>query len=123
MPSLVRYDREKELLSVAVKGTLTLDYFEEAMKAITRSDQFPPDTRTIWDVREMDFSGIDRSFEERLINIRKKYPERGSARNAVIVADDYGVGMTRMYAGLADMPEQVRAFKNYNAGEDWLLQP
>ena len=119
----VRYDREKELLSVAVKSPLTLDFFEEAMKVITRSDQFPPDIRTIWDVRELDFSNIDRSFEERLVSIRKRYPERGSARNAVIVADDLGFGMARMYAALGSFSDNVRAFRSYKAGEDWLLQP
>ena len=119
----VKYDREKELLSVAVPSPLTLDYFEEAMKVITRSDQFPPDIRTIWDVRELDFSNIDRTFELRLISIRKKYPERGSARNAVIVTDNLGFGMTRMYAALGSFSENVRAFRSYKAGEDWLLQP
>ena len=108
---------------MAVPSPLTLDYFEEAMKVITRSDQFPPDIRTIWDVRELDFSNIDLSFEKLLISIRKKYPERGSARNAVIVTDNLGFGMTRMYAALGSFSENVRAFKSYKAGEDWLLQP
>ena len=119
----VKYDREKEILSVAVPSPLTLDYFEEAMKVITRSDQFPPDIRTIWDVRKLDFSSIDLRFVGRLISIRKKYPERGSSRNAVIVADDLGFGVARMYAALGFLSAHVRVFRSYKAGEDWLLQP
>jgi hypothetical protein len=124
MPIEFRYDREKEILLATVNTPLTLKDFEAAMKGITRSDQFPSDIRTLWDVRELDFSNIDRSFEERLIDIRKKFPERGSARNAVVVAHDLGFGMARMYEALADdLPLQFRVFRSFTEAEDWLLQP
>ncbi len=124
MPIEFRYDREKEVLLAAVKSPLTLEEFETAMKSITRSDQFPPDIRTLWDVRELDLRDIDTNFVKRLIDIRKKYPERGPARNAVIVADGHGFAMTRMYKALSDdLPQQIRPCKSYAEGEDWLLRP
>jgi hypothetical protein len=124
MPIEFRYDREKEILLAMVNTPLTLKDFEAAMKGITRSDQFPSDIRTLWDVRELDFSDIDRSFEERLIDIRKKFPARGSARNAVVVAHNHGFAMGRTYEALTDdLPLQFRVFKSFTEAEDWLIQP
>ncbi len=124
MPIEFRYDRKKEILCVAVKNPFTFEEFEEAVKDIINSDQFPPDIRALWDLRELDFNDIDRSFEERLINIQKKYPERGQARLALITPDGLGFGMTRMYEALSnDLPRRIRAFKTYTKAEDWLLQP
>ncbi len=124
MPVELRYDGEKEFLLVAVNGPLTLDEFEAALKDITRSDQFPPNTKAIWDMREMDLSDIDRSSEERMIDIRKKHPERSSARLAFVFADDHGFVMGRMYDALAfKLSTQRRIFNSYTEAEDWLLRP
>ncbi len=124
MPVELRYDRDKEVLLATVSTPLTLKDFEAAMKGITRSDQFPSDIRTLWDVRELDFSDIDRSFEKCLIDIRKKYAERGSARNAIVVADSHGFAMSRTYEALSyNLQLQLLVFMSYTEAEDWLLQP
>jgi len=124
MPVELRYDREKEVLCVAVKGPLTPEEFEGALKDIIRSDQFPPDIRSLWDMREADLKDIDRGIEERLINIRKEYPERGSARVAVVVVNDRDFGMSRMYQSLSeDLSRPMQVFRSYTEAEDWLLRP
>ncbi len=124
MPVRLRYDGEKEILCVAVKNPFTLEEFEAAVKDIVESDQFPPDIGALWDLRELDFNDIDRSFEEDLINIQMKFPERGQARLALITPEGLGFGMTRMYEALSDdLPQRIRAFKSYTEAEDWLLQP
>ncbi len=77
----------------------------------------------MWDMRELDFSGYDRSFEERLINIQKKYPQRGQARVAWIVGDDHAFAMGRMYEALSEqLTQNIRVFRSYTEAEDWLLQ-
>ena len=123
MPIEFRHDREKEFLLVVVTGHFTLEGFEAAMKDTTESDQFPPDIRPMWDMRELDFSGYDRSFEERLIHIQKKFPQRGRARVAWIVADDHAFGMGRMYEALSEkLTQNIKVFRSYAEAEDWLLQ-
>jgi len=57
-----------------------------------------------------------------LISLRRQHPERGAARMALIVSDDYGFGTARMYETLSsDLPQELRVFRDYKEGEDWLL--
>jgi hypothetical protein len=124
MPVEFRYDREKEVLFGTMTSPLMPEEIEAALKDITRSDQFPPDTNVLWDMRKVDFSALDRNFEESLINIQKKFPERGRARVAWIAAEDHAFAMGRMYEALAhDLPRQMRVFRSYTKAEDWLLRP
>ena len=127
MPIEFRYDREKEILHLVMESPLTLEEVRAAMKDVTSSDEFSPDVGTMWDLRALDFSHVDRAFEESVIEIRKRFPERGGARIALIVADELGFGMTRMYQILSELsgelPQETKVFRNYAAGEDWLLGP
>ncbi len=122
MPITIRYDREKKVLYGTMTGQVTEDEFQASLLEILQSDQFPPDTRTLWDLRELDFRTIDSLMEKRLINIRRRYPERGRARLAFIVAGDLAFGMGRMYEILSeDLPQEIRLFRKYSEGENWLL--
>jgi len=122
MPISFYYDREKEALYGTMTGQITEDEFQASLQEILQSDQFPPDTRTLWDLRELDFKTIDSLMEKRLINIRREYPERGRARLAFIVAGDLAFGMGRMYEILSeDLPQEIRIFRKYSEGENWLL--
>jgi len=122
MPISFHYDRGKKIIYGTMTGQITEDEFQASLQEILQSEHFPPETRTLWDLRELDFSTIDTLLEKRLINIRRKYPERGRARIAFIVASDLGFGMGRMYEILSeDLPQTIRTFRNYSEGEDWLL--
>ena len=106
-----RYDREKEVLFGMMTSPLTPEEVAATLKDITESDQFPPDIRTLWDLRELDLKDLDRSVANRLISVQKKYPQRGSARVAWIVANVHGFGMGRMYEALSgDLPHRMRVF-------------
>ncbi|MCF6187007.1 MAG: hypothetical protein L3J49_05955 [Desulfobulbaceae bacterium] len=101
---------------------MTEEEFQTSLQEILQSAQFPPDTRTLWDLRELDFSTIDSLMEKRFITIRREYPERGRARLAFIVAGDLAFGMGRMYEMLSeDLPQTIRTFRKYSEGENWLL--
>ena len=122
MPITLRYDRKKKVLYGTMTGQVTEEEFQATLQEILQSDQFPPDTGTLWDLRELDFRTIDTPLEKRFINIRRKYPQRGRARLAFIVAGDLGFGMARMYEILSeDLPQEIKIFKNYSEGESWLL--
>jgi hypothetical protein len=122
MPVEIRYDNEKGLLYGSLCSPLTYDEFQSAIETITQSPEYPPDVRTLWDLRQLDFKQTDRKFGETLIAIKQRFPERGTARLAFVVKDDLGFGMSRMYEALADrLPQQTKVFKSYSEGENWLL--
>ena len=127
MPIEFRYDREKEILRLVIESPLILEEVRTAMKEVTGSHDFSPDVGTVWDLRALDFRHVDRAFEQSIIEIRKRFPERGVARIAIVVADELGFGMSRMYQGLADLsgglPQRTRVFMSYAEGEEWLLRP
>ncbi|MBU1699191.1 MAG: hypothetical protein KJ970_15185 [Candidatus Eisenbacteria bacterium] len=122
----LRFDPEKKILYLTVKGRFTLEEFQAAMEKIARSDQYPPDTNALWDLRELDFETIDAGYWRRILEIRKKFPERHTARLAHIVKGDFAFGMLRMYEILSSLDkggleQQVRLFKSFSEGEQWLL--
>ena len=120
MPIEYHYDRGKQLLRATMKGAPSLAGFEEAIQAIANADEFPPDVRTLWDLRDLEFASVDRALEEGLIAIRKRYPERRKARLAFIVADQLGFGMARMYEILSN-EDTTRVFTDHAEAERWLL--
>lgn len=123
MPIDLRYDPAKDVLYATMSGEPSLEAFAEAIETITHSDEYPPDVRTLWDMRELDFSKVDRSLEEQLILIRRRFPERANAKLAFVVANKLGLGMTRMYEILSDDPPQTSSvFNDFEKARQWLLE-
>jgi hypothetical protein len=117
------YDRKKKALFGTLKSPLTVEEYRSSIEAIVRSKDYPPNIRTLWDLRELEFTEIDRRFEESLINISKQFPERRSAKIAFIVKTELGFGMIRMFETLADkLGYETMVFRSYSEGENWLLQ-
>ena len=122
MPIEYRFNREKGILYGSMSGELVVEAFADAIAEIVASPEFHPDVSTLWDLRDVDFTTIDRSFEEQLVAIRRRHPERGEARLAFVVDSQLGVGMTRMYEILSDdFPQVSRVFTSYAEAERWLL--
>jgi hypothetical protein len=123
MPIEFHFDVEKKAIFGTMSSPLTLDEYRSSIDAIVHSTEHPPNIRTLWDLRELDFSEIDRSFEERLISISEEFPERRSVKIAFIVKGDLGFGMLRMFETLADrLRYETKVFRNFSEGENWLLQ-
>ena len=66
------------------------------------------------------------SFLQGIIEIRKKYPERNTARLAHVVKGDFAFGMMRMYQIYSDLDQyhlnqKVGIFKSIPEAEEWLL--
>ena len=123
MPIDLHYDREKNILYVTIGEQITQEEFSKAIEKITHSDEFPPDVPTLWDLRTGDFTTADSSLTTLFIEIRKKHPERGKAKIALIVSDDLAFGMSRMYELKAfDLPQEMRVFRDYAEGEQWIIQ-
>ena len=123
MPVEFRFDSRKGALFGTMKSPLTLEEYRSSIEAIVRSREHPPDIRTLWDLRELDFNEINSNFEESLIKISEEFPERGSAKIAFVVGGDLGFGIVRMFETLADeLGYETMVFKSFSEGENWLLQ-
>jgi len=117
------YDKEKNVLIGIVEGKISFEAFNDIMRKIVTSTEFPPDCNTIWDLRKADLSSIDSKFIEILISIRKKYPERGKAKIAFIVDSDLSFGLTRMYEMISNqLPQVINVFRDYKEAEEWLIK-
>lgn len=123
MPIELRYYPEDEYLVATLKSPVTTAEFRESMETILNSEQYPPDVRTIWNGQKLDFHQITRGFQERIVEIRCEYPERGKAQLAFVVADDLGFGMARMYEILSEgLPQESRVFRSLEEGQKWLVR-
>jgi hypothetical protein len=121
------YDRTKQILYCTVRGAYTMETFYATVPSIAQSTEFPPDSDTLWDLRQLIFDGLNADFMKQLVAARKAFPERRGARLALIVEGDLAFGLTRMYemisdAEAAELQQQMRAFRSLAAGEQWLLE-
>ena len=122
MPVNFQYDKEKNILYCYCKGPATVEEFKSVMTTIISSTEYPPDLNTLWDVKGVDFSTVDKKFEEQLIFAREHFPERGASKIAIIAPDDLRYGMLRMYQALSGgLPQEVQVFRDNADGEKWLL--
>jgi len=120
MPIEIRYDPPRRILLGTIEGRLDIDEFRTVLEAIERSKEYPPDVATLWDLRGLDFTSIDREFEEHLIAIRKDFPGRARAKLAAVVATDLAFGMSRMFQILSDDEDRMKVFRDYDAAVSWL---
>ncbi len=117
----VEFYYENGIVYGAFKSPLSIDEIKKSMTLLTKSARFPPDADALWDLRELDFATVGRDMEMQLVEIRKQYPERGQARIAFVVGNDFAFGMTRRYEMLsANLPQQIRVFRDYAKAEVWL---
>jgi len=117
----VEFDYENGIVYGAFKSPLNLDEIKQAIALLTQSAQFSADADTLWDLRALDFTQINNDMERQLVAIRTQYPERGQARIAFVVDTDLGFGMMRRYEMLsADLPQQIRVFRDYAKADAWL---
>lgn len=118
-------DDDRSLIRTRVIGAINLKELEDYFRAITHSDQFPPDLPALVDFCEADFSVGSRQLAEQLVRLRKRFPERESARVAFLVSDELGFGLTRMYQILNDdsgagTGGRSRVFRSVDDALAWL---
>jgi len=119
----INYDETKKILIGVINGKVSVKQFQGAIKEILTSSSFAPDTNTLWDLNDLDFSSMDSDMQREFIRIRKNLPERGNAKLAFVAGCDLSYGMMRMYETLSSELEQViMVFRDYDAAEQWLLK-
>ncbi|MFW2372206.1 MAG: hypothetical protein ACN4GM_03730 [Gammaproteobacteria bacterium] len=122
MPIQFKYNQKKDVLYGSIEGRLTFDEFKLMLEQVVESREFRPDVRTLWDLRNLDFTKVDENFERKVTLIRRSFPERSNAKIALVSETEIGFMMSRIYRIFSEnLPQNVKVFKNYIAGEDWLL--
>lgn len=117
------YDPEKQIVYGVMVDTFTWDEYEAVVGEIAKSDNFRPDVGSLWDMRRFDFNSLDREMEEHAVGIRERFPARGRARLALLVDDEYGFAMLRMYEMLSErLPQVMKIFTSFDEAEVWLLE-
>lgn len=118
------YVSSLNILIGTMEGKLTLEMYKQTMDEIISSDQYPSDVYTLWDLRKLDFSSIDRNFVEQVTLIRKDINRvRKNAKLGMVVDSDLAFGMTRMYQILSemeDLTQEVQIFKSIEEAKEWL---
>jgi hypothetical protein len=121
MPIDLKYDQNKKILYATIQERINSQEFTLATKAIVSSNEYPPDVRILWDARTVKLPVFDKGLLLEFIEIRKKYPERGNARLAILISDNFAFGISRMYEMLSShLPQNIMVFKDFSTGEEWL---
>ena len=125
MPISYNYNKPKDILIVSVDSEVSLKDVDQFMLEILGSTDFPPETRTIWDLRRADLSSLDADFARQLIDVRKKYPERFKAKVAFVADSDLSFGLLRLYESLSSiaLPQNTIVFRTLSKAEEWILSP
>ena len=116
------YDPAKDAIYASIEGLITFEEFQLTLAKITELEDFPPNTRTLWDLRKMDFSNIDWNFSKELVKIREMNHKRAHSRVALIAEDDFDYGVTEMHVFQSSkLDQEMMVFKDFQKGEKWLL--
>ena len=120
----INYDQSVPILRIITSGQLDYDEFSFFMETIVNSKDYPANINTIWDLRKGEFSSVDNNFWENLINQRMRFPQRDNSRSALIVESSFQYGMSRMFQNQVGerIPQKFMVFRDYDAGEKWLLE-
>lgn len=118
-----RYSPEKDAIYATIEGKITFEEFQLTLAKITETENFPSNTRILWDLRKMDFSNVDWDFSKELVTIRELNPKRAYSRVALIAEKDVDYGITEMHVFQSTkLPQEMMVFRDYEEGEKWLLE-
>ena len=116
------YDSSKDAIFASIEGEISFEEFQLTLAKITEIEPFPPNTRILWDLRNMDFSIIDWEFSKQLVDIRRLNPKRAYSKVALVADTDVDFGITEMHVFQSmKLPQEMMVFKDYEDGERWLL--
>ena len=118
-----RYDSDNKAIYATIEGKITFEEFQLTLAKITEVENFPPNSRILWDLRKMDFSIIDWDFSKELVNIREMNPKRANTRIAFVVDNDFGYGITEIhiFQSANKLSQEMQLFRDFDEGEEWLL--
>ena len=116
------FNQRQGVLSVTVRGYLTIEDIELNMLKLFSSDEYPRDVNTLWDIRDMSFDNIDIAFIKRMVSLRKKYNRvRGNARIAILSNYALAAPIVKLYVILSKgLSQQTMVFVSAEEAKLWL---
>ena len=58
-----------------------------------------------------------------MVEVRRKYPERGIGKGAALVGNLASFGLSRMHQTLSeDLPQDIRVFDDFDEAVTWLAE-
>lgn len=121
MAIALQYNPEKNILYATIIDELSPSEFADTFKAISDSGDYPPDIGILWDTTSINTPLGNRQCTLDLNELRKRFPEEGKAKIAIVTSSDYTFGMSRMSEMLSDKwPRNIKVFSNFVEGEEWL---
>jgi hypothetical protein len=122
MPIAYHYDARTTILHLTVEGVVTLEEVRATLLHIAGTPEYGPNLRILSDLRRRDFTNVNSDWFRSVIYMEERTPLPGEPAIAVVVADDFGYGMVRMYQALArSLPQTTMAFHSIEDAEQWLL--
>lgn len=123
MPVSYTYDACVDIIRGSMVGVVQLDEIREAFSDIVSSTCFAPDTDTIWDLRNLDFSRVDLAAQRELYEVRKTFDaERGQCMVALVVPDKVEMMIARLFAEVGhDLSHNLEIFLDEGSAEHWIV--
>ena len=120
----INYDPNRNMLNIAISGTSDFEEYTSALETITNSCDYPPNVRTLWDLRKADLSFANFTSIKKVVGIRTRYKQRDNCRVALVASSNLQYGLCRMFQMLLEdkLPHELAVFRNFNEGEQWLLE-
>ena len=116
-------NKEKNMRCHIVRGVVDISELTNCLKEIYNSSDLDPDMNVFWDLQKADFSCISsenvRSFMEYVV---KQWGTGGKSKAALVVSDNFGYGMSRMYQMMMEgaTSSEVAVFKDINKAKEWI---
>jgi len=115
------FNKQHNYLSVKYDKLPAVEELDSSIKAFLQSGRYQADVNILFDMTTVCLSLLDRAMIDRLLSIREKYPERGSAKIAILVSRDVDFGLGRMYGTLSERLEQrIMIFRDREQAELWI---
>jgi hypothetical protein len=118
----VRFDREKNIAHLKLKGLLSEETVLAAFDAVVTASEYEPGMCRLWDCTDADLSDLNAAVFERVRRHSAELPPGvRDVKVAVLVGNLLDFGLARMY-GLSPGPAAttVRLFHDPEEAEAWL---
>ena len=106
-----------------VKGVIDIAKLTDYLKQIYNSSNFDSNMDTFWNLLEADFSSVmSKDVQELSRFVREYWGKEGKSKSALIVPNDLGFGLSRMYETLsdADYSSEISIFKDIDEAKKWI---
>ena len=115
------YDPSKDLTIIGFSGKVTVDEIVDAIEDYYRGDIT---TNLIWDYTSADLTVITSDQLQHISSVAQSYaPLRKGGKTAIVMPDELGFGIGRMYEIFNEMnevPIEYHIFKRIDEAMDWL---